>query len=94
MVVIEKQQHPESAVGCQSQATMGFFRYRQIQLFCPPAARLNIITSRGENTATIVAVSDGAVQVKNSRYPGRGVRVKKGYRTIVLSGRLFPGERR
>jgi hypothetical protein len=46
---MEKQQHPESAVGCQSQLTMGFFRYRQIQLFCPLAARLNIITLRGDS---------------------------------------------
>jgi hypothetical protein len=36
-----------------------------------------------QSTATIVAVSDGAVRVENSRYPGRGVTVKKGYRTIV-----------
>jgi hypothetical protein len=41
-----------------------------------------------ESTATIVAVSDGSVQVENSRYPGRGVLVKKGYRTIVRPDEL------
>jgi hypothetical protein len=41
-----------------------------------------------ESTATIVAVSDGSVQVENSRYPGRGVLVKKGYRTIVRPNEL------
>ncbi|MBI4455544.1 MAG: FecR domain-containing protein [Acidobacteria bacterium] len=41
-----------------------------------------------ETTATIVAVTEGAVQVENRLYQGQGVLVKQGYRTIVRPNEL------
>jgi hypothetical protein len=43
---MEKQQHPESAMGCQSQLTKGFCSDSQTQLFCPIVARLSFFTIR------------------------------------------------
>jgi hypothetical protein len=43
---MEKQQHPESAMDCQSWLKKGFCSNRQTQLFCPLVTRLNIITLR------------------------------------------------
>jgi hypothetical protein len=45
-VVMERQQHLESAVDCQSQLINGFFRDRQTQLFYLLIARLIIFILR------------------------------------------------
>ncbi len=45
-VVMEKQQHSESAVGCQSQPRKGFRSYVQAQLFCLLVARLILFIVR------------------------------------------------
>jgi hypothetical protein len=41
-----------------------------------------------DDSATMVGVDEGIVQVENSQYPGKGVTVRKGYRTVVRPNEL------
>ena len=41
-----------------------------------------------DTNATMVAVQEGIVHVENARFPGRGVLVRQGYRTIVRPDEL------
>jgi hypothetical protein len=47
---------------------------------------LNVLVT--DDSATMVGVEEGIVQVENSQYPGRGVSVRQGYRTIVRANEL------